>query len=1304
MVKSKFQNIIKRRSSKLLSSILLLIALSPTVAFASNPVLDLGNSIWNTYMTRIIEPLSNVIESIFYIPIHVTTLDINHVSPRPTNSKKSVSIPPSLVSSQKTVYVTGSSPVTYVTNTYPTTTVYQSGGGSGGSFDASQFVSKKLFDIQILTVLDSASNKVTDLADRLYERTDTKTLSVVGDATVGGDLTITGNIIGTVVGTINPSFTLGSVPFQGTSGLEEDNTNLFWDNATNRLGIGTNTPATALHVVGDITIDGSVILPALASGVTPTSKYVKLPTGESMLILRDDPTYYTSGLITGLDIFLGRNAGNLTATGGGNNIALGDAALNALTSGYGNIAIGMKSSLVTTNGNYNVAVGLSALGNNTASGIVGVGYQALGGNTSGGFNTAIGNSALAGNTTGSYNTAVGADAQRNTTTSPTGSYNVSVGGASLRYMTSGSSNTGIGYHVGHSTSSGSNNSYLGYLAGENNTTGNRNIFIGSYGGWYSGTASDQVFINSIDRGSYAGDQNGSPIYIQQNATVGNQLITLNGMVGINTTNPYANFTNYNANVYDSSGFGLLTTLDSLSWSSSGAGYVAAIENRDSNTTVRNGLLVKTAATDTASYIARFESGGSNRLSIRADGNVGIGTTSPATKLQIIGTNALRLGTVSDYYSFYQSNTNVWTWGSPSFNTMTWDGANNRVGINNTTPGYTLDVNGTLSVMNGTNGGLRIGVAAGSPQFISGTTSIAFNNNANNTQLMTLLNGGNLGIGPTSPTAVLHLKAGTATANTAPLKLTSGTNLTAVEAGAFEYDGTDLFFSPSTVRNTLVRNNTTHATVNYGLFIGDNAGLNATSSTQSNFIGRQAGQGATSANNSNFLGPSAGFGATGANTSNFLGPSAGNGASGANNSNFFGSSAGLNATGAANSNFFGNSSGNTAGSATQSNFFGNSAGYQATSAANSNFFGNNAGRSAASANNSNFFGRQAGQNTASGSFSNFFGFNTGSQFTGNDVGANNIIIGTNISLPNATANAINIGGVLFGTGTYATTSGNPSIAPTASGKIGIAQAAPAFTLHVGSSLITDGTTLLRLEDANSTCDFNANSGAPTCGSDRTLKKDIASLSTADLLTKISALNPVSYHWLAEGSTSPLQYGFIAQEVAEQFPDLVTDHLWIDGTQKKFLSMGGLMPYAIGALKELNLKVNGLSSLDTTNSNSLGSLVKQFLADISNGIENLFAKRIHTEELCVKKGDGSDICITGDQLEQLLGGQTTFSGSGGNGDTDTGDAQNGNTGNTDGSLESTDSNTTDTSSTEDTTGSSSDDTGGQEALPSGGEQGQ
>lgn len=71
--------------------------------------------------------------------------------------------------------------------------------------------------------------------------------------------------------------------------------------------------------------------------------------------------------------------------------------------------------------------------------------------------------------------------------------------------------------------------------------------------------------------------------------------------------------------------------------------------------------------------------------------------------------------------------------------------------------------------------------------------------------------GNFGIRNTSPTAYLHLGAGTATANTAPLKFTSGTNLTSPVAGAVEYDGTQLYFSPSTTRDALIQDNGTRLT-------------------------------------------------------------------------------------------------------------------------------------------------------------------------------------------------------------------------------------------------------------------------------------------------------------------------------------------------------------------------------------------------------------------------------------------------------------------------------------------------------------
>lgn len=65
------------------------------------------------------------------------------------------------------------------------------------------------------------------------------------------------------------------------------------------------------------------------------------------------------------------------------------------------------------------------------------------------------------------------------------------------------------------------------------------------------------------------------------------------------------------------------------------------------------------------------------------------------------------------------------------------------------------------------------------------------------------NNGTIGLGVGgAPTAFLQIKPGTATAGTAPLKFTSGTNLTTPENGALEYDGTNYYITTNGVRYTL----------------------------------------------------------------------------------------------------------------------------------------------------------------------------------------------------------------------------------------------------------------------------------------------------------------------------------------------------------------------------------------------------------------------------------------------------------------------------------------------------------------------
>lgn len=67
---------------------------------------------------------------------------------------------------------------------------------------------------------------------------------------------------GMAIGGAITSATAGSVLFAGTSGvLQQDNANLFWDDANNRLGIGTATPTKRLDIAGELIINSSTTNP-----------------------------------------------------------------------------------------------------------------------------------------------------------------------------------------------------------------------------------------------------------------------------------------------------------------------------------------------------------------------------------------------------------------------------------------------------------------------------------------------------------------------------------------------------------------------------------------------------------------------------------------------------------------------------------------------------------------------------------------------------------------------------------------------------------------------------------------------------------------------------------------------------------------------------------------------------------------------------------------------------------------------------------------------------------------------------------
>lgn len=136
-----------------------------------------------------------------------------------------------------------------------------------------------------------------------------------------------------------------------------------------------------------------------------------------------------------------------------------------------------------------------------------------------------------------------------------------------------------------------------------------------------------------------------------------------------------------------------------------------------------------------------------------------------------------------------------------------DGGSSQLVVGST---VSVDLPGVTMLLNGASapggGGLLLSSQTGPVAFGKGTAlaTSEFARFDNTT--------GNFGLGITSPTAYLHIKAGTATSGTAPIKLTSGTNLTTPEAGAIEFNGTHFYGTVGSTRYQLDQQSGTGGTV------------------------------------------------------------------------------------------------------------------------------------------------------------------------------------------------------------------------------------------------------------------------------------------------------------------------------------------------------------------------------------------------------------------------------------------------------------------------------------------------------------
>ena len=268
------------------------------------------------------------------------------------------------------------------------------------------------------------------------------------------------------------------------------------------------------------------------------------------------------------------------------------------------------------NDDSNTAFGNGALVSNTPNG-----------GNNGTYNVALGTGAMGVNTTGYSNLAIGAYALYYNN----GNYNVAIGGSALQSNTSGSQNMAIGGYSLYLNQTGIKNTAIGTSALQNSRD-NYNTAIGNFSGYNITYASSNTLV---------GFQAGSGITTGSNNTI----IADTGYAG--------------------SGGGITTGNNNLIIAQNN-GNTTGITTGSNNTIIGK---VSGLATGLSASVILSDGSGNIRFYSDSNGNSGIGTTSPSTKLHIYATQsgAFRLqdGTQASGYILTSDASGVSSWKSPS---------------------------------------------------------------------------------------------------------------------------------------------------------------------------------------------------------------------------------------------------------------------------------------------------------------------------------------------------------------------------------------------------------------------------------------------------------------------------------------------------------------------------------------------------------------------------------------------------------------------------------------------------------------
>ena len=413
--------------------------------------------------------------------------------------------------------------------------------------------------------------------------------------------------------------------------------------------------------------------------------------------------------------------------------------------------------------NWNTFVGL-AVGDANTSGERNsfFGFDTGGSNTTGNENTFIGTEAGFSNTIGSENTFVGDQAGFSTTI---GGQNVYFGENAGGLNTIGMSNTAIGAFAGEQNTEGSGNTFLGRNAGRNNT-GSGNVFIGDQAG------QDQAGSNKLYIENSMVDSAGALIY----GEFDNDLVAINGKLGIGTTAPAAHLQVENGAVVFAGSIGATPVSGSgtrlmwvpekgafragdacgSEWNDVNIGVNSAVVGGLCNTASSDGAFVAGGQANNATNFATFCSGYVNT----ASGNwsfAGGGWQNSAS-----GQGAFVAGgdnnSASGDYSFVCAGTQCQATGNNAFSS----------GVNNFATGNNSFIGGGVELTAKSYGETVFGTynTDYSPNSVSGINSadrlfVIGNGDGsqNRSNALTVLKNGDTGIGTDTPTHPLHMGSG-----------------------------------------------------------------------------------------------------------------------------------------------------------------------------------------------------------------------------------------------------------------------------------------------------------------------------------------------------------------------------------------------------------------------------------------------------------------------------------------------------------------------------------------------------------------